>query len=314
MTKLRIAVKLRDAGIALFPSAAIVLLLVGLSYVSSAHAQDPSPLARVEALELDTAPVGRVTAYFDSADRKRAVELATLSEEAASFFDRELAISFDFGIVALGPEHWFSEHSGVPYAIPWASVPERLIFVPSSLEEGLLVRGRDTMTERRRVVNFISIHEYGHLATKEYFIAASKRDYLPVSWFNELLSNIFAYAFVASTDPEWAKVSKEMWTGVVESRKPTVLSLDWGFMNDLPPDELARTYAWYQNLLNLRAAELYDEHGLGFLRALKDRLAWEEAGGWTTESLLASLEEIAPGFKAWARDLENGDYLPRDEY
>ncbi len=45
---------------------------------------------------------------------------------------------------------------------------------------------------------------------------------------------------------------------------------------------------------------------------MKDRLAWEEAGSWTTESLLASLEQIAPGFEAWARDLENGHYLPRD--
>lgn len=288
------------------------LALAGIAFSSPVHAQDASPLERVEALDLDTARVGRVTAYFATDDRERAVELAALSEEAASFFDRELAISFDVGVAALAPEHWFSEFPGIPYAIPWPSVLERLLFVPSSLEEGLLVRGRSSMTERRRVVDFVTLHEYGHLATKEYFYPASERDDIPVSWFNELLPNIFAYAFVASTDPEWAKAGKEMWRGVVESREPPVLSLDWGFMNDLPPDELVRTYAWYQNLLNLRAVELYEEHGLDFLRMAKERLAWEEADSWTTESLLAALEEIAPGFQGWARDLRNGDYLSRE--
>lgn len=289
------------------------MALAGIAFSPPIHAQDLSPLSRVEALGLDTARVGRVTAYFAPPDRERAVELATLSEEAASSFDRELDIAFDFGVVALPPEHWFSEFPSIPYAIPWASVPERLLFVPSSLDEGLLVRGRSSMTERRRIVNFITLHEYGHLATKQYFHPASEQDDLPVSWFNELLPNVFAYAFVASTDPDWAIASKEMWSRVVESREPLVLSLDWGFMNDLPPDELARTYAWYQNLLNLRAAELYEEHGLDFLRMAKEGLAWEQAGDWTTESLLASLDEVAPGFERWARDLRNGDYLAGDD-
>lgn len=97
-----------------------------------------------------------------------------------------------------------------------------------------------------------------------------------------------------------------MWTEVVESRTPAALSLDWSFMNDLPPRERVRTYGWYQNMLNLRAAELYEEHGLDFLRTLKSELEWEEMEGWTTASLLMSLEEIAPGFQRWAESLGAG--------
>lgn len=46
-------------------------------------------------------------------------------------------------------------------------------------------------------------------------------------------------------------------------------------MWDLPPDEFARTYGWYQNLLNLLAANLYEEYGLDFLRMVRARLPWE---------------------------------------
>ena len=312
MTEHRTAVTPRHVGVALLPMMAIVLLLAGLGSVPSAHAQDPSPLARVEALGLDTARVGRVTAYFAPADRERAVELATLAEAAAALFERELGVSFDFGVAALTPEHWFSEFPGVPYAIPWVSVPERLLFVPSSLSEGFMVRGPTELHDRRRIDSAL-LHEYAHLAEKAYLRPESDRDHLSVPWFGELLANYLAYAYIYSTDPEWAEASKAMRREVVEGYTPSVVSLDWGFMNDLPPDELARTYAWYQNLLILRAAALYEAHGLCFLRSLKDRLAWEDVEGWTTVSLLQSLEDIAPGFEAWSEDLQNSDYLPHDD-
>jgi hypothetical protein len=83
-------------------------------------------------------------------------------------------------------------------------------------------------------------------------------------------------------------------------------------MNELPPTELAWTYGWYQNVLNLRAAELYDTYGLDFLRSLKKQLAWESSGDWSTATLLPNLERIAPGFQSWADDLENGELLQRD--
>lgn len=152
------------------------------------------------------------------------------------------------------------------------------------------------------------IHPPGALP---YFRPESARDHLSVPWFGELLANYISYAYISTADPEWAAAAKAMRWEVVEGYTPPVLSLEWGFMNDLPPGELARTYAWYQNLLVLRAAALYEAHGLCFLRALKDRLAWEDMGAWTTLSLLPALEEIAPGFQGWAGELRNDAYLPR---
>jgi len=56
--------------------------------------------------------------------------------------------------------------------------------------------------------------------------------------------------------------------------------------------------------LRKRGAEL-----VGRVVQYEDTLAWEESEEWTTESLLLSLEEIAPGFRAWADGLPKGNGL-----
>lgn len=240
------------------------------------------------------------------------MELALLADDAATFFERELGVSFPFGVVALAPEQWFSDIPGIPYAIPWPSMPDRLIFMPSSLSEGLLIRGVDAVEDRRRV-EFVLLHEYGHLLAKAYFRPGSEEDYVPVKWFEELLANYFAYAYLHEAQGEWAEAARAEWVAELHRFTPPVLSLDWRFMNALPPPVLSETYGWYQFLLNLRAAELYGEHGPGFLSLLQERLSWGEAEDWTSEPLLSELEAIAPGFEAWVADLEGGDYLRRYE-
>jgi hypothetical protein len=279
----------------LFVAASILLL-------PTVNAQDLRPLAKLEAIGLDTMKVGRVTAYFSPKDRARAQEMAVMTEQVASFFEQKLGFTFDLGMAALAPEHWFSEFPGIPYAIPWPSMDERLIFMPSSLVEGLLIQGPTALDDRRRV-DFVLLHEYGHIAAKEYFRPADNQDYLPVKWFEELLATYFAYAFVHASDSVWAEAAQAAWLDEVESYTPAVLSLDWSFMNDLPGNELARTYGWYQVMLNLRVAEIYNGNGLDFLQSMKEHLPWDEASDWNTTILLALIEEIEPGFEAWEESL-----------
>lgn len=195
--------------------------------------------------------------------------------------------------------------------MPWGWVDERVVTVPSSLEEGVLIRGPDGTTNRKRV-EFVLLHEFGHLANKEYFHPNSPWPYSPVRRFEELFASYWANSFVSSHDPAWAEAAETSWEGVVSSFTPPVLSLDWGWnvVDGLPPAVWARTYAWYQNFLNLRAAALPEAHGIDLLATLKERLPWDEAGTWDSASLLPALEWIAPGFREWARDLEQGEYLP----
>lgn len=315
MTEHRLRIRQGRLGAALVHIAASGLLFAGVVFVPAAHAQHASPLAKVQALDLDTARIGRVTVYFAAADRGHAEQLAALCEEAAAYLEIEFGTSFPLHLAVLNPEDWFDPYAGAdvqPYGNPWGWVQDLLIGVPASLDEGVLILGPDDHANLRRV-RFVMLHEFGHLANKRYLHPESSRPYSSVRWFEEFLATYFAYALVRSSYPKWAETSRSEWSDFIEGYTPPVLSLDWGFMGDLPPEELGQTYAWYQILLNIWAAGVYEEHGLDFLRQVKDQLAWDEAGEWTTESVLSTLEGFAPGFEAWAEDLENGDYLSRDQ-
>lgn len=267
---------------------------------STAYGQERSPLARIEALSPKMLKVGRVTTYYAAGDRERAERLATLSEQAAAFFERELGVSFEFRLAALAPDHWFSPYGGdLPYGIPWASVRERLIVVPASTTAGALVRGRDE-SFNRRMIEFVALHEFGHIANKHYYHPSSTHEEFPIPWFEELLATYFAYTFFRSLDGPWTDVARREWAASVKDYTPRLLSLDWSFMKSLPGSELARTYAWYQLALNLRVADVHAEHEVAFLKMLKENLPLDTIDMWTTASLLARLEKIAPGFKDWS--------------
>jgi hypothetical protein len=91
--------------------------------------------------------------------------------------------------------------------------------------------------------------------------------------------------------------------GAVEAFDPPVISLHWSFMNDLPGNELARVYAWYQQMLNLEADELFEQAGTEFLPALRQHLPWDRASDWTTDMLLPLLAEVNPHFQDWEQRL-----------
>jgi hypothetical protein len=165
---------------------------------------------------------------------------------------------------------------------------ERLLVVPSSLTVGLLVERR-TPLAGRRLVDFVTLHEFGHVAAKEYYRPGDTVAYVPVQWFRELVATYFAYAYVASVDPDWAAAARQEWAADVAAFTPAVQSLDWRFMGSLTGRELARTYEWYQLLLNLRAAELFTAHGTQLLMDLR-RLPWDNSRNWTTEIVLAALD------------------------
>jgi len=283
----------------------LFMIVSCLLLYSYARGQEPdkSPLMKVKALQPDTLDFGRLIVYYSPKCKERAREFAYLYENAAVLMKHNLGLSFTFHVAVLNPDQWFSEYPGIPYAIPWESQADNLIFLPSSLKEGLLIKGPDEMADRRRV-DFIALHELGHLAAKHYYRSSITGEPVPVSWLNELLATYFAISFIKSTNTEWARAIQAEWQANVEQYTPGTISLDWNFMNALQPDELARTYAWYQNLLNLRAAEVYDERGFKFLQDLKSGLVWDDVNNWTNKSVLAQLESISPGFTKWANTLE----------
>ena len=292
--------------------AMVALMLLTGPFAVTAHAHEQTPLERVETLGLETGQVGHVTVYFASDDREHALQLAALCEAARAYFERELGASLPLHLAVLSRKDWFDPYPGgrsLPYGMPWGWVGDSLMSAHDSLDEGVLIVGDDDDANRRRV-QFVLLHEFGHLASKRHLHPDDSRPYSSVRWFEEFLATYFAYAYVRAHAPEWAGTSREEWDELVQGQTPAVLSLDWGFMRGLSPGEFARTYAWYQNLLNLRAADVYDQHELEFLRAVRERLPWARSGEWTSESVLRLLEGIAPGFEAWADALKNRDRPP----
>lgn len=266
---------------------------------SSAAESGPTVLERVEALGLTTSRTGRLTTWFAPKDQARAAELARLVASAAGHFERELGLSLDLRMAALPEGRWLSyndREEGSPFTIPWGSVEEQFIIVPAS---GARLPG----TGFPRAIDFIALHEYGHTASEKYFASGQITGYGDVLWFWELLATYFGYAFVAQSDPAWADSLRHAWRGILAEFTPREITLDWAFMRELPPEELGPTYGWYQTLLNLRVAELHDEHGLAFLQRLKGGLDWDQSGEWTNETLLPRLEKLSPGFLGWASDL-----------
>lgn len=273
---------------------------------ASAAAQNPRPIEVVRTLKLDSAIVGSIEVYFLPDDREHALRLATMCDDAVSYFEDEFSPALSAQLAVLRPVHWFVPYAGgdeEPYGIPWSWIPDALITVPASLDVGVLITGSDRSADLRRV-QFVMLHELGHLASKQLLHPNSGESFSSLRWFDELVATYFAYAFVHASDQIWARAAQDEWQQFVESFTPSVVSLDWSYLRDLPPAEFAQTYAWYQNLLNLRAAALYEEHGLDFLHRIRDRLDWQNSAEWTTDGLIPKLDDVAPGFQAWASALD----------
>lgn len=260
---------------------------------------------RIKDLKLSTISTEGTTIYFDKTDSIRSREFAVLSVSMVKFFKQKFNISYNLKIAGLGPENWFSEFPGIPYAIPWPYFPDRIIMMPSSLTEGIMINPGRNRQENKWFVDYVLVHEYSHFLEKDYFRPADKSDYLSVKWLGEFIANYFAYAYIHSADTAWATGAKKMWRENLKAYTPEKFTLNWSFMNDLPPQELGPTYAWYQVMLNLRAAELYEKYGVGFLQTLKEKLPWQEVEKWDTKTLLPLLETIYPGFKKWSENIES---------
>lgn len=79
---------------------ALVCLLTRLEPVQG---QAQTPLHRVRTAGLDSAVVGRVTAFFAPADGAHAIDLAALLDRAANSFEREFGGSFPLYLAVLRP-------------------------------------------------------------------------------------------------------------------------------------------------------------------------------------------------------------------
>ena len=138
-----------------------------------------------------------------------------------------------------------------------------------------------------RFIALVGFHELGHLYMNELEINH------PIGWYEEMMANYIAYAFLKETSP----ADSQLWELMNEA---FVSNLDPG--KNLLLNGMGRTgaesYVWMQGELSLLADEVYQKEGLQFLQQLR-RLTNVKIFS-DDMSMLVALDQLAPGFIKWA--------------
>ena len=199
--------------------------------------------------------------------------------------------------------------SQVPYGVPY--VQGGVVFIPAAgdgaisadflgLEAGASAAVQEKVQETgmsfadnaRRIPYLIGYHELGHGYTQGYGIRPHTR------WFNEFLATYMAYAFLHRMRPPLARGWEAMMQAKLEAPAPTHTSLadfDRLYIRVGPEN-----YNWYQSAFAMMAAEVFQAHGLGFLARVREAFPAGEGPALDSDAVLARLEQIHPGFRAWA--------------
>lgn len=301
---------MRNALLAVLP-----LLLAG---APAAAAQVASPVARLEELDLERLQVDGVTVYYSSADRRpgstslaeEARRAGAFFGDAVAFFEERLGPGVDVVVAVLDPRDFGVVGAG-RYAMPFSVPAQRLVVVPARTAAFGLQSARDS-GQARRVLDVIRLHELGHAVAAAYLHPAGFEGDPPVRWFDELVASYLGHAYMRESRPELADFAETLAADEFRRGAPHFTSLEAyerHYDGYIAAPQGGSTLGWYQNVFNLRAAELFDEHGLGFFRALRTGLPWMRYELWTTASLVHDLDALAPGFLSWAEALQH--FTPR---
>lgn len=288
------------------------VVALALLHPIPAFSQGNSPLTRLVRFEgVERIDIGRAEVFYsaglgDEEDLEaNARSAAARFEDAADFFAERLGGDFRYTLALLSPRHW-ARLSGGTHALPWSDASDRLVAVPVRTDMSLLLQSGQDTARARRVVDIISYHQLGHVVTAAFFHPAGFRGQTPVRWFDEVLASYLAHWYMEENQPELADFVEDLAMDVTRRTEPRFSSLaQYDAYHDgyLSSPQGANTLGWYQNAFNLRAAELYDRYGPGFIEAVREELPWVRLETWTTELVLEELAELAPGFYGWAEEM-----------
>ena len=255
---------------------------------------------------------GPIPAHFSPGAEQRARYLQKVLGDASAFYRKRLGVSPTFTLALLDPPAWTSV-TNVPYGLPFVTGDPPVMTLPFR-QEGAVVTGymanasrlpadvvKLVETSRRPfaahvadMVDLVGYHELGHLYVGEWGINPHTR------WFGELLATYFGYAFMAEQLPDLART----WEIVSRSdggNTPQHRSL--ADFERLYSGVGADNYIWYQDRFSERVFAIFPIDGLDFLRKVKDAFPRDSNEKLASDALLERLENIRPGFKAWAAAL-----------
>lgn len=289
-----------------------------------AAAQEKTCLQQVRELKLEFMP-GRVPTYFSPGHQKRASEMKALLEEASIFYERALGLKPELTLAAVSPAEWASLLDK-PYGLPTMrpgpcktlgvganATPQYVAIMPATVG-GPIYDGwmalKDSLTPRtmkelkksgvefgqggKMLLDFVALHELGHAYAHGYGINTLS------GFFAEHIGNYFAYAFLRSTRGRLDKKVMAILAANVEAITPIHASLEK--FETFRSREHPPTETWYNSVFTLKAAEVYAERGLAFLKDVREAFSGEKYGSITNEVILSRLEKIQPGYIKWSQE------------
>ena len=294
---------------------ALLSIAGGVGPAWAQNEDDPSDLERIQQLKLDSLDAG-LWVYYSRGYEDRARAIGRQVAASNVFYRDSLSADVNIRVALLDPadfERAGFDH-GLPYGLPY--IDDGIAVLSADLSSGAVIEmyapfettasagiiaelqavGLTYEIAKRRMVDLIGLHEIGHAQVYAYGLDAKQ------PWFNEFLASYFAYGYMRSREPEMAVVWDAVTRAGREGHEPTHSSLD--DLNRLYVGVGVGDYVWYQNVFQDRIRAVWDEHGLDFLRRALDRMSDPQWDPESAAELLAVLEEVAPGFLAWAEKYE----------
>ena len=297
------------------------LVLVVISF--PVQAQSKYCVDEIKDLKLQSIP-GQILTYYSEGQKNRASELQALLERASTVLGDSLNLEIDLTLAALNVKEW-AQVMDRPYGLPTLRAgackrgggsfaePRYVAILPGGID-GAVYNGwialEDSISTKtlqklkdagvgfqqggKIMVDFIALHELGHA----YHLKFGIKNY--VNFFAEFMANYIAYAFLRSTEERLDKKVLAVLSANIETITPVHSSfIKWEKFQsrEHPPTE-----AWYNSVVTLKAAEIYEQRGFEFLHAIRNAFP-EEEGQLKTETILARMDTIHPGILKWSNSI-----------
>ena len=301
----------------------LINFLLFFAVCFSVQAQSKYCVDEIRDLKLQSIS-GRIQTYYSEGMEKRASELKTLLERASVSLSDSLNLEINLILAALGPKEW-AQVLDKTYGLPTFRTdackkdggsfpePKYVAIVPGAIDGPLYndwIALKDSLSSKalqklkeagmrfeqggKLMIDFVALHELGHA----YHLKFGIKNY--VNFFSEFMANYVAYAFLRSTEERLDKKVLAILSANIQTITPVHSSFTkWEKFrsSEHPPTE-----AWYNSVITLKAAEIYEQRGFEFLYAI--RKAFPEAEGQlNTETIIARMDTIHPGILIWSEGI-----------
>jgi len=283
------------------PDFCFALILLSI-LAHSCNAPASSMLEKVERLNLNAID-GGIKTYYSNGYKDRANTTLDVLQKSIEFYEDNFEVRQTFALAVIDSGSW-KKITQIPYGLPFVSGPPYIVCIPANsnnvLSETILaamdgyeLNTQNGMTQEEIVNLFVSLigfHELGHIYANEYGIS------FPNKWIFEFAATYFAYFYLEQNFPRQSEIWVDVSEILVKELEPSYTSLR--DFEEMYVKVGVKNYAWYQALFLVRVMEVYPQHGIGFLKKLKD-YSWPSG---SISEYLNEMETISPGFITWAQN------------